>query len=391
MKKKFLSILMVTFIIILAFTNVNAADGMFHMGMYSDIYKLSEQSNIDLPFINLFTDAAIYDKDVNHSGISIGETTIDVNEKLEGMHVLFSTDMITIKGEVENSFIYANNVVVEGKLTGDTIIFAPTVQIKENALVQKDVIIIANTLDIQGTVEGNIIATVSGKATISGVINQDLRLITQQLEVSNENIKGDVYIETNADTSSIKTKYPNAVIKSLIEEVEETTDWMEIIKKGIITVLVYTLFTWLLTRKENNIVEKVCNKFKENTVYGLIAAVVMLMLIVILPIILILVALIGFGIIAWPVLIAYVALLILVATTDMFIVGLAIVDALKSKVGKFKIPAIALIFALLYALTQIPMVAGYANMAMMLIALGIVITMITKKLPKQEKAEESNN
>ena len=96
-------------------------------------------------------------------------------------------------------------------------------------------------------------------------------------------------------------------------------------------------------------------------------------------------AVMGLGIIAWPILIAYIALILLVATTAMLIVGLAIFDALKSKVGKFKIPVIALIFIVLYTLKQITVLAGYANMAMMLIALAIVITMITKKIPKEEK------
>ncbi|MBQ8042915.1 MAG: polymer-forming cytoskeletal protein [Clostridia bacterium] len=384
MTKKFFSVLMMMFVILISLTNVHATDGMFYMGAYSDIYKLSEQSDIDLPFINVFANAATYDKDVTHSGISIGDTTIDVNEKLEGMQVLVSTDMVTIKGEVENSFIYANNVVIEGKLTGDSIIFAPTVQILEGATVEKDVIIVANNLDLQGIVEGNVIATVSEKANISGVINQDLRMIVEDLVVENETIKGDVYIETNADTTALKEKYPNAVVKSLVEETELEVDWMSIFTKGIITVVIYSVICFLLTRKENNIVEKACKKFKANTTYGLLIAVITLMLVLVLPIILIIMALSGLGLIAWPILISYIALLLLVGTTAMLIVGLAIFDAVKEKVSKYKIPAIALIYIVLYALTQVPVIAGYANMAIMLVALAIVVTMFTKKLPKEE-------
>ena len=384
MTKKFFSVLMMMFVILISLTNVHATDGMFYMGSYSDIYKLSEQSDIDLPFINVFANAATYDKDVTHSGISIGDTTIDVNEKLEGMQVLVSTDMVTIKGEVENSFIYANNVVIEGKLTGDSIIFAPTVQILEGATVEKDVIIVANNLDLQGIVEGNVIATVSEKANISGVINQDLRMIVEDLVVENETIKGDVYIETNADTTALKEKYPNAVVKSLVEETELEVDWMSIFTKGIITVVIYSVICFLLTRKENNIVEKACKKFKANITYGLLIAVITLMLVLVLPIILIIMALSGLGLIAWPILISYIALLLLVGTTAMLIVGLAIFDAVKEKVSKYKIPAIALIYIVLYALTQVPVIAGYANMAIMLVALAIVVTMFTKKLPKEE-------
>lgn len=388
MTKKIFSILMVMFVVLVSLTNVHAADSLFHMGMYEDIYKLSEQADIDLPFFNMFMNAATYDKDVKHSGISFGSTTIDVNEKLEGMHVIISTDMVTIKGEVENSFIYANNVVIEGKLTSDSIIFAPTVQIKENAVIENDVIIIANNLDIAGTVNGNVIATVTEKTNVSGKIDEDLRLITTDLKLENEQIKGDIYIETSSDMTSLKEKYPKATVKSLMaEEVEQETDWMGIITKGIITIIVYTFVAWLVTRKPNNIVERACEKFKAKTTFGLIASVITLMLVIVLPILLIMIALTGLGIVAWPILIIYVALLLLVATTAMLIVGMAIYDAIKGKVAKFKIPVIALIYAVLYVLTQITVIAGYANMAIMLIALAIVLTMFTKKKEKAQVVE----
>lgn len=388
MTKKFFSILLVMFTVLMCITNVHAADGLFHTGIYEDIYKLSEQAEIDLPFFNMFVNAATYDKDVKHSGISFGSTTIDVNEKLEGMHVILSTDMVTIKGEVENSFIYANNVVIEGKLTSDSIILAPTVQIKENAIIENDVIIIANNLEIAGNVKGNLIATVTDKTTVSGKVDKDLRLITTDLALNNEQIKGDIYVETTTDMSLLKEKYPNAVVKDIIEPVEQETDWMGIITNGIITVVVYTFVAWLLTRKDNNIVRVACEKFKANTTFGLIASVITLMLILILPMILILLALTGLGLIAWPILIAYIALLLLVATTAMLIVGMAIYDAIKCKVIKFRIPVIALIYVALYTLTQITFVAGYANMAIMLVALAIVIAMFTKKKEAKEPVNE---
>lgn len=385
MKKKFLSILVLTVILLATLTNVHAADGLFQWGAYSDIYKLSENSDISLPFLNVFSNAATYDKNVTHSGISIGETTIDINEKLEGMQVLVSMDMITIKGEVENSFIYANNVVVEGKLTGDTIIFAPTVQILEGATVEKDVIIIANTFDLKGKVEGNVIATVAEKATISGAVNKDLRMIVQDVVFNEEAIKGDIYIETNADTTKIKEKYPEAIVKSLVEESEKQTDWSGIITKGIITVVIYSLICFLITRKENNVVKVAYEKFIKHTTYGLVASVITIMLLLILPILLIVLALVGLGIVAWPIFIAYIALVLLVGTTAMLIVGTTIFEVIKPKVGKFKILVIALIFASLYTLTQITLIATYAYMTMLLLAMGIVITMLTKKKAIENK------
>lgn len=386
MKKKILSILAIMFVVLVSFTNVQAADGLFQMGAFEDIYKLSEQlDEIDLPFINVFTNAATYDKDVNHSGISVGTTTIDVNEKLEGMQLLVSKDMVTIKGEVENSVIYANNIVIEGKITGDTILLAPTVQILETATIEKDVIIVANNLELQGTVKGNVIATVAEKANISGTIEKDLRMIALDLSLQEEQINGEVYLETDADTSAIIAKYPDATIQPLEEETESTIDWVDIFTKGVITVIVYSAICFFITKKDNNIAEQAYNKFKANTTYGLIIAIVMLMLLILLPILLLVLAAYGFGIIAWPILIAYLGGILLVLSTASLIVGMTIFEAVKGKVGKYKIPVIALIFILLYALTKITFISTYANMAMLLIALGIVVTMITKKLPDDKK------
>lgn len=388
MRNKFLSVIAIMFVVLVSFTNIYATDGMFHMGIYEDIYRLSEQlEDIELPFVNVFVDAATYDKNVTHSGISIGETTIDVDEKLEGVHVLFSNDMITIKGEVEHAFIYGSNVVVEGKIAKDTIIFAPTVQILEGAIVEEDVIIVANNLELKGKVNGNVIATVSNTATISGIIDKDLRITAMDLELTGEQINGDVYIETNIDTTSIKEKYSNAIINAIEVEQEEATDWMGIFTKGIITVVIYSIICLFLTRKPNNLVEKAYKKFKENTTYGLIISVIMLMLVFILPIILIILAIAGLGIIAWPILTIYLAVIIFVISTASLIVGTTIFMALKDKVGKYKIPVVAIIFGVLYALTKITVIATYANLAILLIALAIVVTMITKKLPDTKNEE----
>lgn len=386
MSKKILKILSLMLVCFVTFTNVFAADGLFQVGAYEDIYKLSEQSGIELPFLNIFTNSATYDKTVKHSGISFGQSTIDVNEKLEGMHILFSNDMVTIKGEVENALIYGTNVVIQGKISGDVVILAPTVQILEGAIVEKDVIIVGNNLDIKGTVKGNVIATISEKTNIEGTIENDLRIITQELNLKDETIKGEVYIETNSETASIEEKYPEAVTEALIQTEEENKiDWMGIVTKGITTVIIYSVICILVTRKDNNFVTKAYKKLSAHTVYGLIVSVVIFFLILLLPVVLILLAVAGIGIIAWPILILYVALILFVISTAMLIVGMTIYEAIKAKVNKIKIPAIVLIFTVLYTLAQITFISTYVNMAILLVAMSVVVTMLTKKLPEEVK------
>lgn len=383
MRKKILCVIAIMFFVLIGLTRVEAKESLFATKIYTDIYKLSEQdTKIDLPFINLFTNTVTYDEIVKHSGITWSNSTVDINEKLEGVHIIYSSDMVTIKGEVENALIYGNNIVVEGKISGDTILMAPTVQILDNAIVSKDVIIVANNLDLKGTVEGNVIASVSEKAIVSGEIKNDLRMIVMDLEIETDNIKGDIYIETDADMTSVKEKYPNAVIEKIVEE--QQIDWMGIITKGIITVVIYSVVCFFITRKDNNIATIAYNKFKSNVVFGVITAFVIIILLLILPIILIVAAYYGLGIIAWPILTVQLAAMILIWQLSMLIVGTTIFEATKNKLGKVKIPAIVLIFTVLFVLGQITYISMQVNMAIYLIAIAIVATYIMKKLPKAE-------
>lgn len=387
MRRKIFNILIIMFFVLISLTHVEAKEGLFTYGAYTDIYKLSEQkTKIDLPFFNMFMNAATYDEVVKHSGITIGDSTIDINEKLEGMQIIYSTDMVTIKGEVENALIYSNNIVVEGKISGDTILLAPTVQILDNAIVDKDVIVVANNLEVKGIISGNLIATVSEKAIISGEIKKDLRMMATNVELTSDKLQGDIYIETNADMTQVKEKYPNAVIELLVKE-EQQIDWMKIITEGVILVIVYGTICYFLTRKENNIAQKAYKKFKANLIFGTISAFVLIMSVAILPIILIVIALWGLGIIAWPILTIQVASMILIWQLAILIVGTTIFEAVKSKVGKYKLPTIVLIFAILFALTKITYIAVQANLAIYLIAIAIVATYLTKKLPKEEKVK----
>lgn len=397
MKRKILSLFMIFSVLFMITFSVyaetsNTKESLFKLEAYEDIYKLSEQKDgINLPFIMTFAKSVSYDKLVKHSGITIGQSTVEITDKLEGIHLIMSEDMVTIKGEVENAVIYANNIVVEGKITGDSILMSPSVQILENAKISKDVIIVANNLDIKGKVSGNVIATVTDNANISGTISQDLRIITTALNLENSKINGNVYIETDSDTTKILEQYPEANIVSLKATTEDSkaSNIMDIVLSGIITVVIYTFVTFFVCKKENNIVEKAYIKFKENTMYGLMIAVVSLMLLIVLPILLIVLAIMGLGVIAWPVLIIYLGIILLSISTSTLVVGMTIYVAIKDKVKKWKLPAMAVIFVVLFALTQIPYIAYYAIIAINLISLAIIITMITKKIKVVEEAKEN--
>ena len=126
MKKKILAIIVMTIVMITTLTTTYAKEGLFDYGLFDTAYRLSKEENIELPFFNFFEKGAVYDKEVKHSGISFGTATIDVDQKMDGMQLILSGDMVTVKGEIEHGIIYGTNIVVEGKITGDTILIANT-------------------------------------------------------------------------------------------------------------------------------------------------------------------------------------------------------------------------------------------------------------------------
>lgn len=395
MRKKTFSIIIMLVVMIASFSNIYATTEqlkMFDVKAYQEIYKLSEdEEGINLPFFNFFEGAAVYDKAIHHSGITFGDSTVEIDEKLEGVHVIFSTDMISVKGELENALIYGNNVVVSGKITSDAMLIGNTVTITEKADIDKDLVIIADKLNIEGNVDGNVIATVSTQTNISGKIGKDLRAITTNIDVSNSDIKGGIYLETDANSEQITQKYKDAIIyRKIVEEPEEKIDISSIISKGVITVVIYTLICYLINKKDNNFMDKAYTKFKENVIFGTLLSFVAIISVIVVPVLLLLLAIFGLGIVAWPILIIYTAVLLFVCATAYLIVGLTTYSAIKKVVGKYKLPAMIGIFTVLYVLSQITMISYYVSLAVYLIALAIIITMVTKKMPLKASDNKEN-
>ena len=390
MKKKIVAILFVFVLMLTTFSNAYGVE-LLNLGIYETAYRLSKDNDINLPFINVFDKSATYDKTVKHSGITFGETTIDVEDKLEGVHAILTGDMVTIKGEVEHGVILANNVVIEGKISDDTVIIAKKVQVMENAVVERDIVIVSTDLDVLGTVKGNLIAA-SLDAKVSGTIEQDLRIVTGTLNLENSTIKGKLEAEVDFEDvkQEILTAYPEAVVELNVKE-DNSVNVTKIVIKGIKTVLVYTFIAAVITKKNKSVATKMSARFMENSTFGILSSAAVLTLAPLLLIVLTFAGVVGLGIIAWPVLIIFTAVILLALVTSQLIVGLFIYEVIKKKASKYRIPTLAIIYTVLFALTQIPVVYSYAIVAISLVALGIVLTYIFKRNETSEFIDASED
>lgn len=404
--KKTLSRILCVVAIFLMVTNVQAStveplnrtyQGKINVGLFEREYK-SSVDNIKkvLPFINIAAKDMTYDKDILSSGISFGNESISVEKSLKGFHVLLGGDTITVDGKLEYSLIMAPNVVINGKVDKDILIMAESVFITESADIGNDVTIITNKAEVKGEIKGNLIATCED-LYFSGNVGKDLRISSKSFKAEKETISGDVYIETDSDTSYIKGKYKDAKILQFATDDVNPSDTKvssdniaKYIVKGIVVAVVYTLLTYLLTKKDNNIVDKVTEKSKEYMSYlflmGILLIIIMPVLFIGLPIL----AIFGLGIIAWPIFVAYLAFIILACILDIFVTGLVIGNIITKRISKEKLTQTkrlgiyAGVFAVIYMLTEITV---YASMLCMIISIGVLFTYITRKA-KVVKVEE---
>lgn len=399
--KKILNKVLCFISILLVISSVQAANsnnetnkiyqGKMNIGIFGKDFKSSANlAKKALPFINVATKNMTYNSDISSSGISIGNESVSVEKNLRGVHTIIGGDTITVDGSVEYAVIMAPNVVINGKIEKDTLIIAESLFITESAVIGNDVTIACTKAEIRGEVKGNLIGTTEN-LYLSGKIGKDIRVGAKEFKAEKETISGDVYIETDSDMNYIKDKYKDAKIMpyTLEQETEmtETNNIASLVRDGLILVIIYTAIAHLITKKENNFIDKMTTKIKMYTPFALIMGVVVLAMIPLVIFIILILAIFGLGIIAWPILVAYLAFIILASIIDIFVTGIVLSNIIITKLDKSKMTVAkklaiyALMFALIYILTKI---TSYANMFCTIISIGILFTYITKKIKTED-------
>lgn len=392
MKRKIELCLLMLVTCILAFTNVKAQD-LVTVNIYEEEYVSTKQNEIDLPFINEIDNKVTYDKDVNHSGITVSTEEVEILKHLKGIHLIYTNDTVWLKGKVDYPIIIATNVVIEGNVAGDAIIYAPSVVIKEGAVIDGDILISTTDLEIAGVVNGSVIASVSGKCKVTGKVQGSFRASVNEVELAEGALSGDVFLKTTTDTSEILKNYPNAIIED-IEEQEQSAELSETIITGITAVIIYTAIGFVIVRKDSNIFTKVCNKIKGNEMNVVLFGIALIIVSIILLLMLLIIGVLGMWFIAVPVAVAYVAYVIVCSMLAVFIIGTTIFEKIKyAAIKKYednitikKLGLLFLIYSVLYLLTVIPFISTYVIMIYSIVAIGIVTVCLFGKKKVQDKS-----
>lgn len=357
---------------------------------YDAVYKMSEDSDIKLPFIKAFAERAMYDKIIGSSGLSVAAKGIDIQSEMKGIQTIISGETVNITGKLEYANIIANNVTIDGEISKDVVIVAQSVFITDKAKIGGDLLCTAGYIDLKGTVAGNFIAS-SAETIVSAKVEKDFRVSSTLLEISaSTEMKGDIYIETNS-ALNILDKYPNAVVEKFVEDTNkpvQTKDIKAVVMSGIIAVLSYGILYYIIRKMSKGAMAKYSSKVKAYPTFTILIGFASLFLIPIEMILILVACAFGLGVVLGPLFILYIALVIAVLLLSTFITGVIIFESLSPKllgnkegVSNKWLEGLLLIgiFTALYVLTKLPITSGYAVAFVVIVAIGSTVTNMFRK------------
>ena len=381
--KKLATSIITVMVILISISGIYAESniGILDVEYTENVYKFSDNGDINLPFIRMSSERMIMDKDINKSGISFAQENISVENNLKGIQTLFSSDTVRITGNMEYGIISAKTVIIEGTIEKSMAILAENIIISKNAVIKEDLLCSASKLELLGSIEGNLLGTIE-QVDILGNISKDFRADIDSITLGEDSkIQGNIYIKSQ-NNINISDKYPNATI-IFDENTNETymVDIWEIIRVSLIFALLY-----LLISSKTNITKNMLNKiktYKKTTLLSGFGSVLLFPLIIMLFFVLII---IGLGILTIPIAIIYGSFMIVAFMLSTLIVGSVmceyIINKYSDKVnGKWhKLLLSFVVFCGLGAIVEIPTIGYSMSLTLCILAVGIAFTTIFRKI-----------
>lgn len=377
-------------------TRVATLNSIFDIKGTSGDYKTSsEDSNIYLPYLRNAAGRIVVDKSIDNIGVLSSASTIDVNEPLKSLQFLISSDSVRINANLEYALVLsANDVVINSNIEKNALIFAGgTVTVDEKATIGDDVIIVAKDVNIKGKISKSAVIS-ANSLNVSGSIEEDLRCEINTLDISgNDNVKGNLFVNTYNKELNIKDKYPNATVN--VKEVKSVSkSFGNILLKAVISSLGFTLL-YVIVKKitKGKAYEKMLDKAKNNTLFVVLSGAISILAFPALFVLLILLSVLGLYMITIPVAVVYMAFLIVFVMLSVYVIGCTIFEYTNKKYIKAEKLSLELVgvfftFLSLNLICKIPKVGTYIYMAMVMIAVGIMIAYFLKSDNKTKEIKK---
>lgn len=377
-------------------TRVATLNSIFDIKGTSGDYKTSsEDSNIYLPYLRNAAGRIVVDKSIDNIGVLSSASTIDVNEPLKSLQFLISSDSVRINANLEYALVLsANDVVINSNIEKNALIFAGgTVTVDENATIGDDVIIVAKDVNIKGKISKSAVIS-ANSLNVSGSIEEDLRCEINTLDISgNDNVKGNLFVNTYNKELNIKDKYPNATVN--VKEVKNVSkSFGNILLKAVISSLGFTLL-YVIVKKitKGKAYEKMLDKAKNNTLFVVLSGAISILAFPALLVLLILLSVLGLYMITIPVAVVYMAFLIVFVMLSIYVIGCTIFEYTNKKYIKaeklfLELVGVFFTFLSLNLICKIPKIGTYIYMAMVMIAVGIMIAYFLKNDNKTKEIKK---
>lgn len=331
-------------------------------------------------------------------------------------NTIYTSDYFTAGQNVElnklvdgNSFAMGDTINVTGQINGDLFVLGNKVIIDENAIIYNNLFVLAKELVINGTVynlyslstyltlgQSAIIyrdmASYSNKITFEGRVQRDVFVTANELNFPN-NSKTLVYGSFNY-TSVNEANIPDGIIKGDVnfKKIDTSIDTSTLILNYIIRFVATVIFVLVVVLFLIFFTPKAIDRAKYNLIERPFATTgVGILGIALIPFIVVLLMTLSVTLpLAMTLAVIYGILVSLAFSFFAIAIAKYLVDKFNLQ-KKWQLALFTIISALvMYALTIIPAIGGYAKLFFIVVGFGIVLVSIfSKKFEKTDKKETS--
>lgn len=407
MKRKSLKVLIVLLVFSFLLTNIYATDsnanvdadfsegkgtneigsvndrneGIFDVYVNNDVYKESLK-NTRLPFLRYVSQRIVIDKDISNIGVMFSAKSIDILNDIYAPQLIVSNDIVSINGKISDAIILSNgNVNINGSVDGSLIICSSgSVIVNKEASVQGDIIVYCPTLKIDGSVNKNVLGSVS-QLDGTGEILGDIRISANDILNSNLNVVGQKYFNLYNLDQKLPENYKDATVNLINNDVPKK-DTLNISKILIISFLFTLMYIGL---NKTNIINKQIEKVKKYPAFTVISGALIIMVFPLVLFISILLSTLDLAVISLPIILIYMSFVISFSILSNFVVGTLIVKYICSKYQEklsswYKYVFTFAVFLVMQLIVKIPFIGMYITMVLAMLSIGIVFTGIFKKV-----------
>lgn len=308
-----------------------------------------------------------------------------------------------------NSFAMGDNVTVTGQINGDLFVMGNTVTIDENAIIYNNLFVLAKDLVVNGTVynlyslsanltigETAIIyrdmASYSDKISIAGRIQRDVSITTNELTFPDDS-RTLIYGSLNYSSINEAT-IPDGIIQGDVNytKIDTSVDTSTLVLNYVIKFVATAIFVLAVVLFLIFFAPKSLDRAKYNLTGRPFATTgVGILGIVIIPFIVLLLMTLT---VALPLAVALAVIYGILVSLGFSFFAIAIAKYLVDQfklTKKWQLALFTVISALvMYAITIIPAIGGYAKLFFIVVGFGIVlVTIFSKKFEKTDKSNKT--